>query len=207
MINAGVVSCPVYPTNSPPQIHYILDHSESKVVFVENEAQRAKIEQIRKDLPNLKLCVVFDGAGADGDFYVSWADLLDEGAALPRRRSPGSTTSAAGRPKPDDLLAVIYTSGTTGDPKGTMLSHHNAVWTLASLRPGARRRTPPTASCRSCRCRTSPSGRPASTCSCSRASRSGSPEHRDASATTSRRAARPSSSSSRASWRSSTTGS
>ena len=132
MINADIVSCPVYPTNSPPQIAYILEHSDSKVVFVENDEQRAKIEQIRADLPDLKLCVVFDGAGADGDFYVSWDDLLDEGERF-LAGQPGEYDQRSRAAKPDDLLAVIYTSGTTGPPKGTMLSHRNAVWTLASL--------------------------------------------------------------------------
>ncbi|MPZ74173.1 MAG: AMP-binding protein, partial [Nitriliruptorales bacterium] len=132
MINAGVVSCPVYPTNSPPQIHYILEHSGSKVVFVENETQRAKIEQIRGDLPKLKLCIVFDGAGADGDFYLAWDDVLEEGRRY-LSGQPGEYDQRSRAAKSDDLLAVIYTSGTTGDPKGTMLSHHNALWTLASL--------------------------------------------------------------------------
>ena len=132
MINAGVVSCPVYPTNSPPQIHYILEHSDSAVVFVENEAQRAKIEQIRGDLPKLKLCIVFDGAGADGNFYIAWNDLLAEGQRY-LEAQPGEYDQRSRGAKPDDLLAVIYTSGTTGPPKGTMLSHRNAVWTLASL--------------------------------------------------------------------------
>ena len=132
LINAGMVSCPVYPTNSAPQVHYILEHSESKVVFVEDESQRAKIEQIRKDLPNLQLCVVLDGSGADGDFYVAWSDLLDEGERF-NSGQPGEVDQRRRAAKPDDLLAVIYTSGTTGPPKGTMLSHRNAVWTLASL--------------------------------------------------------------------------
>ncbi len=132
MINAGMVSCPVYPTNSAPQIHYILEHSDSKVVFVEDEAQRAKIEAIRKDLPDLKLCVVFDGSGADGEFYVAWDELLAEGERF-LAAQPGEYDMRRSAAKPDHLLAVIYTSGTTGPPKGTMLSHRNAVWTLASL--------------------------------------------------------------------------
>ena len=132
MINAGLVSCPVYPTNSARQVHYILEHSQSKVVFAEDETQRAKIEAVRAELPKLELCVVFDGSGCDGDFYVSWADFLEQGAAYDTAQ-PGEYDQRSRAAKPDDLLAVIYTSGTTGDPKGTMLSHHNAVWTLASL--------------------------------------------------------------------------
>jgi long-chain acyl-CoA synthetase len=132
MINAGLVSCPVYPTSSPAQIHYILEHSESRVIFVEDETQRAKVDEIRKDLTNLATCVVFTGEGCDGGFYIAWDDLLTRGRELLSTDAEGyeQRRNAA---QPGDLLAVIYTSGTTGPPKGTMLSHHNAVWTLASL--------------------------------------------------------------------------
>jgi long-chain acyl-CoA synthetase len=132
MIHAGLVSCPVYPTNSPSQVHYILDHSQAKVVFVENAEQRAKVEKIRADLPKLDLCVVLDGADCDGEFYVAWGDLLEQGNRY-NAGQPGELDQRSRAARPDDLLAVIYTSGTTGPPKGTMLSHHNAVWTLASL--------------------------------------------------------------------------
>ena len=33
----------------------------------------------------------------------------------------------------DDLATLVYTSGTTGPPKGTMLTHHNILWTLKSV--------------------------------------------------------------------------
>ena len=32
--------------------------------------------------------------------------------------------------RPEDVYSIIYTSGTTGPPKGTRLTHHNAVWTV-----------------------------------------------------------------------------
>jgi long-chain acyl-CoA synthetase len=132
MVHAAAVSCPIYPTNSAPQVHYILEHSESRIVFVEDETQRAKVEQVRKDLPHLVTCVVFSGEGCDGQFYVSWEDLLARGRDYLQVQG-GEFDVRRMIARPDALLGVIYTSGTTGPPKGTMLSHHNAVWTLASL--------------------------------------------------------------------------
>jgi long-chain acyl-CoA synthetase len=35
---------------------------------------------------------------------------------------------------PDDLLEIVFTSGTTSQPKGVMLTHHNVVANIASLR-------------------------------------------------------------------------
>lgn len=132
MIHAGIVSCPVYPTSSPTQVRYILDHSGAVVVFVEDAEQRAKVEQIRGDLPQLRRCVVMTGEGCDGDVFVSWDEHRAQGRAY-LAEHPDELASRRDAATPDQLMAVIYTSGTTGPPKGTMLSHHNAVWTLAAL--------------------------------------------------------------------------
>src|SRR5512145_1445718 len=37
--SAGGVSVGIYATNSPEQVHYILEHSEARVVIVEGEEQ------------------------------------------------------------------------------------------------------------------------------------------------------------------------
>ena len=132
LINAALISCPVYPTNSPSQILFILEHSQSRVIFAEDEAQRAKVEQIRKDLPHLDHCVVFTGEGCDGEFYVAWDDLLGQGEAH-LAQNPSTIDERREVARGQELAAVIYTSGTTGDPKGTMLSHRSILWTLASL--------------------------------------------------------------------------
>ena len=133
MVHAGVVSCPIYPTNSAPQVQYVLEHSESKVVFVEDASQLAKVQQVREDVPGLRHCIVFSGGVDEGDgFVLSWDELRTKGREY-LQLQPGELDVRASAATPDTLLGVIYTSGTTGPPKGTMLSHHNAVWTLASL--------------------------------------------------------------------------
>jgi len=134
MVTTGLVSCPIYPTSSPPQVAYILEHSEARVIVVSDEAQRAKVEAVRKDLPALRMCVVMDGPAGDDDFWVSWEDLRARGAAhLEQQAEAYAQRRRAAAADPDRLMAVIYTSGTTGPPKGTMISHRNAVWTLESL--------------------------------------------------------------------------
>src|SRR3954451_23521658 len=61
----GGASVSIYQTNSPEECHYVLDHSESKAVFVEDEEQLAKIRAIRDRLPALEHVIVFDGATTD----------------------------------------------------------------------------------------------------------------------------------------------
>ncbi len=133
MINAGIVTCPVYPTSAPAQVQYILEHSDAAVVVVADEVQRAKVEAVRADLPHLRHCVVMNGEGTDGDtFYLAWDSLLERGREH-LEQHPEEYDARRLAAQHEDLLSVIYTSGTTGPPKGTMLSHRNAVFTLASL--------------------------------------------------------------------------
>src|SRR3954469_23733076 len=61
ILASGAASVSIYQTNSPDECHYVLDHSESRAVFVEDEEQLAKIRAIRDRLPALEHVVIFDG--------------------------------------------------------------------------------------------------------------------------------------------------
>ena len=56
----GSATVTVYPTLLPAQIEYILNNSDSKAVFVENQDQLDKINDIRENLTTLKHIVVMD---------------------------------------------------------------------------------------------------------------------------------------------------
>ncbi|HET8893501.1 MAG TPA: long-chain fatty acid--CoA ligase [Gaiellaceae bacterium] len=101
IMSIGAVVVGLYPTNSAKECEYILSHSETVLVFVENDEQRAK------------LASVYSGP-------VVGFDELDE-FAQPDRSEPYD------EPAEDDLATLIYTSGTTGPPKGCMLTHKNLV--------------------------------------------------------------------------------
>src|SRR3954470_13665605 len=57
---AGAASVAIYQTNSPEECHYVLSHSESRAVFVEDQEQLAKIRAVEHDLPALEHVIVFD---------------------------------------------------------------------------------------------------------------------------------------------------
>jgi long-chain acyl-CoA synthetase len=109
---AGAVVVPIYPSSSTDECEWVLSDSGAVVVFCENAAQAAKVEQVRERLPDLQHVVVIDGDD-------SFADLRSRGgdqAELDRR------TEAV---TPDEPALIIYTSGTTGRPKGCVLTHRN----------------------------------------------------------------------------------
>jgi long-chain acyl-CoA synthetase len=116
---AGAVVVPVYPTNSPKECAWVLGNSGASAVFCESEAQRAKIDQVRDDLPDLKATIgIEEGAGE------SSLEQLRERGRDGDRSELEARQAAVVR---EDPYTIIYTSGTTGPPKGVVLTHGNAM--------------------------------------------------------------------------------
>ena len=110
----GGVTAPVYASSSPADCAYVLGHSESVGVLVEDDDQLAKIDAVRAELPALEHVVTVEG--------------LDDLAARGREfaaENPTALAEAESSVSEDDLFTYIYTSGTTGPPKGCMIRHRN----------------------------------------------------------------------------------
>src|SRR4051794_10145190 len=60
ILTAGGVSVSIYQTNSPSEVQYVANHSESKAIFVEDAEQLAKVRQCRAELPALEHIVIFE---------------------------------------------------------------------------------------------------------------------------------------------------
>ncbi|HEU4561672.1 MAG TPA: long-chain fatty acid--CoA ligase [Longimicrobium sp.] len=132
-LGLGAIDVPLYPTLPANQAHFILKDSGAVAVFASTTAQLAKVQEVRGDLPDLKLVVCFDDpGGATG--VRSFSDLLDEGRRLVEAGTAESFRARAAQVTRDDVATLIYTSGTTGTPKGVMLTH----WNLCSNVAGAR---------------------------------------------------------------------
>ena len=122
----GAATVTVYPTLISSQIKYIIENSDSKLIFVEDEEQTAKVMEFIDDLTELKTVVVMNDQTSDDKRLIGFSDLIKTGNDF--KSTAGFTfKERALAVKPDDLLTLIYTSGTTGDPKGVMLSHKNLV--------------------------------------------------------------------------------
>jgi long-chain acyl-CoA synthetase len=125
----GCVTCGVYSTNAPEQVAYVVGHSESKLLFVENEEQVDKVLQIYPDLEQLKKVVVWDPKGLWGfshEGIMFYDAFLEQGAAY-LKDFPACVTERMDAIDPEETAMMIYTSGTTGRPKGAMISHHNIL--------------------------------------------------------------------------------
>ena len=129
----GGVTVPIYQTNSPPQVAYIVDHSESKVVFCEDAEQVNKILAARDDMQGLQKVVVMNPDGVTTDDFVTTFEAFKESGQAFNDENPKDFDAKTGAITPEQLATLVYTSGTTGNPKGAMLSHANIVATCKAL--------------------------------------------------------------------------
>jgi len=127
MLSAGAVTVPLHAPLSPKQVEYQVGHSESKGIFVSNQAQADKVIEVLAELPLLEFIISFDPiTPVDSLRTLSWESLKQRGfhtrkAGLAKIQAIESALGA------EDLATIIYTSGTTGNPKGVMLSHGNLL--------------------------------------------------------------------------------
>ncbi|MBV9100657.1 MAG: long-chain fatty acid--CoA ligase [Candidatus Dormibacteraeota bacterium] len=125
---------PVYLTLSAEQGGYVLGHSESRVVVVEDDSLRDRVLEVRADLPSLRRIVVVstDEESSHDGFVLSWQRALQQGSeALASQRAELERRRAA--VAPDDIATLIYTSGTTGPPKAVQLTHGNCTAAINAL--------------------------------------------------------------------------
>ena len=132
ILAAGGVTVGIYPTDSPNQVEYVLNHSGARFYIAEDEEQLDKILEIRGNIPQLQKIIIMDMEGLrhfSDPMAISFAELLERGKQLDRK-DPGLFPRRLQEPQPEDLAILIYTSGTTGPPKGAMISHRNIISTM-----------------------------------------------------------------------------
>lgn len=110
LVPFGRVAIPILPDSSESEVTNILNHSESKAIFISQK-------MLRKLSPECidKLTLVID---------------IETFEFIKKDRSEFKCDGFVKEPQPDDLAMIIYTSGTTGKAKGVMLSHRNICQNL-----------------------------------------------------------------------------
>ena len=134
VLAAGAVSVPAYPTGAASQVAHVLGHSGSRVCFVGDRDQLAKLLLARPRLPALERVVMLREPpdGLDDDLVLTFDDLRSLGRQHLGER-PAVLDERARELRADAVATIVYTSGTTGPPKGTMITHENVAETIRSL--------------------------------------------------------------------------
>ena len=127
VICAGGATTTVYPTTIAEDVAYILSDSGSEIVFAEDAAQVAKLQQVRSEIPGVRQVIALTGPGSDDGWVMTTDDLAKRGAEW-LEATPDLVDSRIDQLGPDSLAVVIYTSGTTGRPKGVRLVQDSVVY-------------------------------------------------------------------------------
>ncbi|MEM7539703.1 MAG: AMP-binding protein, partial [Chloroflexota bacterium] len=132
-IGATVVS--IYPSSTADAAIYILQHSGTKVVFLEKASHWQLIAPQLAALPDLQHIVLIESSdmlsSEMSNQLMSLDQLRTQGRAL-LSEQPQLLDEARDAIQPEDLASLMYTSGTTGNPKGVALTH-NMLYTVLEV--------------------------------------------------------------------------
>lgn len=118
-LKLGLVVVPIYHVLSAYYIHYILQETQAKLIFIENKQLFDNFKTIANDLPALKKIIIYDDTNISTSLtYYKFRDLL---------KTDYANQSLSVSLSEHDLATIVYTSGTTAEPKGAMLTHHNII--------------------------------------------------------------------------------
>ena len=118
LMTAGVF-VPIDKELPPDQIVFLLNDSDSEIVFCSGKYEKILMER-RAELPRIRRFVCFDREADDGDF-LSFSKWIADGSRLDRSAYDSLHSDE------NALKYLVYTSGTTGVAKGVMLTEHNIV--------------------------------------------------------------------------------
>ena len=109
VIHSGNVTVPLFTTHATATAKYILEFTETKVLFL---GQTENWEGVRSVLPQDCLLVALPGVECELP-HKTWAELV----------SAAPADAPNYQPHGDDIVSLVFTSGTTGLPKGVIQTH------------------------------------------------------------------------------------
>ena len=136
----GAAVIPIYHTYMPEEVCFIVNHSEAKMIILEDGEQLKKVLAKIHEMKALKQVVLIEEASdelvASIPSHIKTyllKDLLEEGREEAQHH-PDLFERLIEETPESDIASIIYTSGTTGDPKGALIKQSAIAQMLLNVR-------------------------------------------------------------------------
>jgi long-chain acyl-CoA synthetase len=133
ILSLGAVNVPIYTTQAPEQVRFILEDSGARVLFVSGRKVYRHARPGIDPVETLERVVFCDTDAAESREGALTLFEVEQTGAQIDDSSPETFERALNAVGAEDLATIIYTSGTTGEPKGVMLTHHSFVANVLSI--------------------------------------------------------------------------
>ena len=118
----GAISVPIYTSISNEDLIYILNKTQTSVLFCENTNQLKQWKEIRKQCPKVQKIICFEDCWDKDISPLRWDLFLTLGDELYQKES-ALWIQLCESLNDEDIATIVFTSGTTGLPKSVPITH------------------------------------------------------------------------------------
>ncbi|KAJ5157944.1 uncharacterized protein N7500_007595 [Penicillium coprophilum] len=126
----GAILVVLNNTYTPSELHYALNHSGCRMLFMTPRIGRHNLEEVLIELgPNPKKAATSETLEEivilreSYNNFTTYHDVMERGLS----QAAHLLQDREAELRPDDVCNLQFTSGSTGNPKAAMLTHHNLV--------------------------------------------------------------------------------
>ncbi len=137
---SGAVTVPIYHTYLEDDVKYILQHSEAKMIIVEDSVQFSKLITVLDKLEDLVFIISIEKIESDllkklpsNIEYYNYEDFFDFGKNE-LQQNPDTFEIKINSLHDDNIATIVYTSGTTGKPKGAVIKQGALLQMLKNIK-------------------------------------------------------------------------
>ncbi len=134
ILSLRAVNVPIYTTQAPDQVRYILEDSGAKILFISGRKTFQHAAPGIEGVESLEKLIFFDADAIPEELQRAMPlETLEKKGVEAHRIDSEAFDRFLSEVKADDLATVIYTSGTTGEPKGVMLTNENFASNIRAI--------------------------------------------------------------------------